>query len=72
MAAYLALMGNINGAIGLTLWALLLVGTIDNFIQPKNDSGLPPSGVGDAFLDEVASSAYLQQALQAMAEEKSR
>lgn len=32
---YLALIGNIIPALGLLIWSLLLVGTVDNFIRPK-------------------------------------
>jgi predicted PurR-regulated permease PerM len=34
-AAYLAMVGQIPAAIGLGLWSMLLVGTIDNILRPK-------------------------------------
>lgn len=34
-AIYLGMIGNTFGAVGLGIWGLILVGTIDNFLKPK-------------------------------------
>ncbi|PIR87592.1 MAG: hypothetical protein COU10_03785 [Candidatus Harrisonbacteria bacterium CG10_big_fil_rev_8_21_14_0_10_45_28] len=34
-AAYLFLIGNVNGAIGMALWGIVVVGLVDNLLRPK-------------------------------------